>query len=80
MEVEGADCSIGESLGCVGCGFREGRVRAPGAVPLVDLGCDVGEDKFGVGGGTASVGGDLSMLEDAVDWVKCTFEEGGETA
>ena len=49
MEVERADCSIGEPLKCVGCGFREGRVRAPGAVPLVDVSGDVGEDKFGVG-------------------------------
>ena len=49
MEVEGTDCSIGESLGCIGCGFGEGRVRAPGAMPLVDVRGDIGEDEFGVG-------------------------------
>jgi hypothetical protein len=41
---------------------------------------NVGENEFGVGLSTTSVGEDLSMLEDAVDWVKGTFEEGGETA
>ena len=50
------------------------------AVPFVNVGGDIGQDDLGVRRGAAGLCGYLGMLEDTVNWVKGTFEEGSETA
>jgi hypothetical protein len=54
-------------------------VKTTWVVPFINVGGNVGEDDFGVGGGATGVSGYLGMLEDTVNWVESAFEERGET-
>ena len=80
MEVKGVDSCIGCTLRDIGSRRGEGRVRATGAMPLVDVRGYCCKNNFGVGGGSARFSGDLGVLENAVDRIRGPFEERGEAA
>ena len=80
LEVEGIDGSVGiAGVGIRDC-FQEWGAESAGAMPVIDVRGNVGEDDFGVGGSTAGICGNLGVLEDSVDWVEGTLKEGGEAA